>query len=273
MTYEERIERLFNSFPSYQVVGKRAYKPGIETMKAFDAVLGHPHRNYPTIHVAGTNGKGSVSSMMAAALSACGMKVGLYTSPHLKDFRERMKIVYDGSFEMISREEVASFLEKYEDFFESDNPSFFEITTAMAFDFFARRGVDAAVIETGLGGRLDSTNVILPELSIITNIGLEHCLHLGYTLEEIAFEKGGIIKPGVPAVIGEALEETVPVFERIAAERGSALYFAQNYENGVAQKLHSEADLQGDYQTRNLNTVLCALEVLRQKGFIDLKYE
>ena len=202
MTYEERIERLFNSFPSYQVVGKRAYKPGIETMKAFDAVLGHPHRNYPTIHVAGTNGKGSVSSMMAAALSACGMKVGLYTSPHLKDFRERMKIVYDGSFEMISREEVASFLEKYEDFFESDNPSFFEITTAMAFDFFARRGVDAAVIETGLGGRLDSTNVILPELSIITNIGLEHCLHLGYTLEEIAFEKGGIIKPVVPAVIG-----------------------------------------------------------------------
>ncbi|MBR5019938.1 MAG: bifunctional folylpolyglutamate synthase/dihydrofolate synthase, partial [Bacteroidales bacterium] len=182
-TYEEKIAWLFNQFPSYQKVGKVAYKPGIETMEAFDARLGHPHRRFRSVHIAGTNGKGSTSHMLAAGLAACGLKVGLYTSPHLVDFRERMKIVEGDGFRMVSKEFVEAFLDRWQGFFEENKPSFFEITTGMAFDFFAEERVDVAVVETGLGGRLDSTNVITPILSIITNIGLEHCEHLGYTLE------------------------------------------------------------------------------------------
>ena len=256
-TYDEKIEWLFCQFPSYQKVGKVAYKPGIETMEAFDAALGHPHRQYPCIHIAGTNGKGSTSHFLAAGLAACGLKTGLYTSPHLKDFRERMKIVEGDSFRMISPEQVEAFLDKWHGFFEEHRPSFFEITTAMAFDFFATETVDIAVIETGLGGRLDSTNIITPILSVITNIGLEHCEHLGFTLEAIAYEKAGIIKPGVPAVVGEWLQETRPVFEAKAAECCSPLTFAEEAEPFIGLD-HTELDLPGDYQVRNLCTVSAA---------------
>ena len=268
-TYEEKINWLFNQFPSYQKVGKVAYKPGIETMEAFDAVLGHPHRKFRSIHIAGTNGKGSTSHMLAAGLAACGLKVGLYTSPHLVDFRERMKIVEGDSFRMVPREFVEAFLDRWQDFFTENKPSFFEITTGMAFDFFAAEAVDIAVIETGLGGRLDSTNVITPILSIITNIGLEHCEHLGYTLEAIAGEKAGIIKPGVPAVVGEFLPETRPVFEAKATACGSPLTFAVEAPPCLELKV-SDLDLPGDYQERNLCTLSAAVGVLQPMLSLDL---
>ena len=262
MTYEEKIEKLFNRFPSYQKVGGRAYKPGLETMIAFDDMLGHPHRRFRAIHIAGTNGKGSVSSMLTAALSGGGRRIGLYTSPHLTDFRERMKIVSGDGFEMIPREAVEAFLDRYEGFMESKGPSFFEITTAMAFDWFAAQKVDLAVIECGLGGRLDSTNIITPLLSVITNIGLEHTFYLGDTLEKIAFEKAGIIKPGVPAVVGEINPATRPVFEKAAAERGCELVFAP--ERKVDMDCE-DMDLTGSYQQQNLATVAAALEILKSK--------
>lgn len=259
--YDSRIEWLFSQFPSYQKVGGKAYKPGLETMEKFDLLLGQPHRLYKTIHIAGTNGKGSTSHMLAAGLAACGYKVGLYTSPHLLDFRERIKIVQSGSFRMIDRGSVYDFITEHQSFFEREHPSFFEITTAMAFDYFATEKVDFAVIETGLGGRLDSTNVISPVLSVITNIGLEHCEHLGNTLEEIAFEKAGIIKPGVPVVIGEALSETRPVFEEKARETGSRIVFAQEDENFLKLDVR-EMDLKGDYQKRNIVTLSSAARLL-----------
>ena len=299
-TYEEKINWLFNQFPSYQKVGKVAYKPGIETMEAFDEVLGHPHRKFRSVHIAGTNGKGSTSHMLAAGLAACGLKVGLYTSPHLVDFRERMKIVEGDSFRMVPKEFVEAFLDRWQGFFEAEKPSFFEITTGMAFDFFAAETVDIAVIETGLGGRLDSTNVITPILSIITNIGLEHCEHLGYTLEAIAGEKAGIIKLGVPAVIGEYLPETRPVFEAKAAACGleilgqagndgvgqagndgsrhprlargshtSALVFAQDTPDCLGLAV-ADLDLPGDYQQRNLCTLSAAVGVLQPMLSLDL---
>ncbi len=268
-TYEEKIDWLFNQFPSYQKVGKVAYKPGIDTMEAFDEVLGHPHRKFCSVHIAGTNGKGSTSHMLAAGLAACGLKVGLYTSPHLVDFRERMKIVEGNSFRMVPKEFVEAFLDHWQGFFEAEKPSFFEITTGMAFDFFAAETVDIAVIETGLGGRLDSTNVITPILSIITNIGLEHCEHLGYTLEAIAGEKAGIIKPGVPAVIGEYLPETRPVFEAKAAACGSPLTFAVEAPPCLDLKV-ADLDLPGDYQTRNLCTLSAAVGVLQTMLSLNL---
>jgi dihydrofolate synthase/folylpolyglutamate synthase len=266
VTYEEKIEKLFNRFPSYQTVGGRAYKPGLETMLAFDDLLGHPHRQFRCIHIAGTNGKGSVSSMLAAALGGGGRRIGLYTSPHLTDFRERIKIVSEDGFAMIPREAVEAFLDRYEGFMESKGPSFFEITTAMAFDFFAAAGVDLAVIECGLGGRLDSTNIITPLLGIITNIGLEHTFYLGDTLEKIAFEKAGIIKPGVPAVIGEINPATRPVFEKAAAERGCELVFAPERKFDLNC---GDMDLTGGYQRQNLATVAAALEILHSKYGID----
>ena len=268
-SYEEKIEWLFGQFPSYQKVGKVAYKPGIGTMEAFDAVLGHPHRRFRSIHVAGTNGKGSTSHMLAAGLAACGLKVGLYTSPHLVDFRERMKIVEGDGFRMIPKETVEAFIDRWQPFFEEHRPSFFEITTGMAFDFFAAEAVDIAVIETGLGGRLDSTNVITPILSIITNIGLEHCEHLGYTLEAVAGEKAGIIKPGVPAVIGEFLPETRPVFEDKAAGCGSPLTFASEAPPCLQLQV-ADLDLPGDYQERNLCTLSSAVGVLQPMLDLDL---
>jgi len=256
--YNRELEWIFNQFPSYQMVGGRAYKPGIETMKEFDAKLGYPHKSYMTIHIAGTNGKGSVSHMLASALASAGLKVGLYTSPHLIDFRERIRI----NGEMISRESVYDFLTEWKGFMLEQKPSFFEITTAMALDYFARERVDIAVIETGLGGRLDSTNVITPILSIITNIALDHCEHLGYTLSEIAVEKGGIIKTEVPVVVGEVTGQTRPVFEAIASEKNSLLIFAQESRFKDVLASDYKLDLKGDYQTHNIRTVLAALYVL-----------
>ena len=259
MTYEEKIEKLFARTPSFQNVGAAAYKPGLDTMREFAGQLGHPERGLRCIHIAGTNGKGSVSSFLAAALS-CGRRVGLYTSPHLTDFRERIKIVSEDGFEMIPREEVEEFLDRYDGFIESRRPSFFEITTAMAFRYFATADVDLAVIECGLGGRLDSTNIITPLLSVITNIGLEHTAFLGDTLEKIAFEKAGIIKPSVPVVIGEINPDTRPVFEKAAEERGCEIVFAPEIGCGLSA---DGLDLPGGYQRQNLATVAAALDILR----------
>ena len=261
MDYKELLDWLFVRFPSYQKIGDRAYKPGLDATRTFAAELGHPEHCLRMIHVAGTNGKGSVSSMIAAALATSGLRVGLYTSPHLIDFRERMKIVTSEGWKMIPESAVEQFLLKWKGYFEEKSLSFFEITTCMAFDWFARESVDAAVIEVGLGGRLDSTNIITPELSVITNISLEHCQYLGHTLAEVAGEKAGIIKPGIPVVIGEALSETRPVFEKVAAANESPILFAEEAEVPFLSVKPEELDLQGDYQTRNLRTVNTALSI------------
>lgn len=259
--YEELIEELFSKHPSVQNAGFKAgaYKPGLDGMKEFDRSLGEPWRSYRTIHVAGTNGKGSVSSMLAAALSARGLRVGLYTSPHLLDFRERMKIVRGGKFEMPDKEFVWEFLHSG----QTDGLSFFEITTGMAFKWFEREKVDIAVIETGLGGRLDSTNIIRPELSIVTSIGLDHCALLGDTRAKIAYEKAGIFKSGVPALVWGHDAETSSVFEEVAGRVGSPLFFADEMEPGVDENaLVEKLDLQASCQRVNLHTVLCALRLL-----------
>ena len=263
--YQQEIEFIFNRFPSYQKVGKVAYKPGIETMQALDELLGHPHRSFKTVHVAGTNGKGSTSHMLAAALQK-NFKVGLYTSPHLVDFRERMKV----NGEMVSQEFVYNFLQQYKEKFTELGASFFEITTALAFAYFAHEQVDIAVIECGLGGRLDSTNIITPELSVITNIGLDHCEHLGFTLPEVAAEKAGIIKPGIPVVISEkGSPEVENVFREKAAQVGAPIYFAQEVvgENEIVGKMYKnlmegDLDLKGACQEKNLKGVCTALNIL-----------
>ena len=258
MEYEELVQDIFRRFPSVQKEGFKpgAYKPGLEGVRVFDRVLGYPSRAIKTIHVAGTNGKGSVANMLAAALSSAGYRTGLYTSPHLVDFRERCRI--DG--DMIPREYVHAFLEKWKPYFEAENLSFFEITTGLAFRWFADSKVDVAVIECGLGGRLDSTNIITPVLSIITSIGLDHCALLGNSLAEIAAEKAGIMKPGVPCVVGETHPETAQVF--IDAARGP-LVFADRVEPPLWER-HEEIlkamDLQAPVQRKNLRTVLCALD-------------
>lgn len=288
--YEKMIGELFVRFPSFQKAGQSAYKPGIANMEFFDQMNGHPHHRYATVHVAGTNGKGSVCSMLASVLAASGLKVGLYTSPHILDFRERMRIldgtVVAGSRQgsapevtYISKEEVWNFITRWRETFEHLDMSFFEITTSMAFDWFAASGVDAAVIETGLGGRLDSTEIITPVLSVITNIGLDHCDLLGDTLGEIAFEKAGIIKPGVPAVVGESDPETDPVFERKVLYSNLALPQYMGDRSRIMSLLtfadkisprgwerHEEIlgrmDLKGEYQVKNLRTVLACVQVL-----------
>ncbi len=258
--YNELIEHIFKQFPSYQSVGKIAYKEGLETMKEFDKLLEHPHKYYPIIHVAGTNGKGSVSHMTASALMSCGLKVGLYTSPHLIDFRERIKI----NGEMISKEAVYDFLsdKKIKMFMSDNSPSFFEITTALAFDYFKKQRVDIAVIETGLGGRLDSTNITDPIICMITNIALDHCDQLGFTISAIAMEKAGIIKHSVPVVISEYTPTTKEIFERVAEERGAPIIFAQDSVFKDIKSSDYELDLKGDCQTNNLRCVLTALSVL-----------
>ena len=260
--YNKEIEALFKRFPSVQKAKfTEAYKPGIDRMEEFDALLGHLHRSYKTVHVAGTNGKGSVSSMLASSLMANGCKTGLYTSPHILDFRERMKV--DG--EMVPKEWVYDFIVKYRSEFERLDLSFFEITTSMAFKWFEEMGVDWAVIEVGLGGRFDSTNIITPELSVITSIGLDHCDILGHTLAKIAREKAGIIKKGVPAVVGEVTPETWTVFLTRAAKMDSQLTIAEHSDPsalGSMDKMLAEMDLQGEYQRKNLRTVLCSLDAL-----------
>ena len=277
--YDDMIMRLFNRFPSFQKVGAGAYKPGIANMEFADQLMGHPHRNYRIVHVAGTNGKGSVSNMLASCLATSGLKVGLYTSPHIVDFRERMRVIEDDAFYLISKEDVWSFVQQWKDTFDHLDLSFFEITTLMALDWFAARKVDIVVLETGLGGRLDSTNIVSPILSIITNIGLDHCDMLGGTLPEIAFEKAGIIKPKVPVVVGESHPETDAVFERkvlytnlpepdFMGNRNaimSLLTFADKVEPSLwacHEDVLQRMDLQGEYQRKNLRTVMAALDVL-----------
>ena len=264
MNYQETIEYLFNSTPVFEKIGAKAYKPGLQTTFALDEHFGHPHQKYKTIHIAGTNGKGSSSHTLAAILQSQGYKVGLYTSPHLVDFRERIRV----NGECVPEQYVIDFVEENRAFFEPLHPSFFELTTAMALKYFAEQKVDYAVIEVGLGGRLDCTNIITPILSIITNISFDHTQFLGNTLAEIAGEKAGIIKPGVPVVIGEYLLETRPVFENKAKAENAPILFAQDFD--VTRLENSETcdvdmELKGSYQERNKKTILTALHILRQK--------
>ena len=277
--YTEMIEKLFLRFPSFQKAGASAYKPGIQNMEMIDQLMGHPHRNYKIIHVAGTNGKGSVSNMLTSSLAACGFKIGLYTSPHILDFRERMRVLDKSVYNYVSKQYVWDFLHQWRDTFDHFDLSFFEITTIMALQWFADEKVDYVVLETGLGGRLDSTNIVKPVLSVITNIGLDHCDMLGETLPEIAFEKAGIIKPEVPVVIGETHPETAQVFDRKVlytnlpqpafmgnrAAIMSLLVFADQTEPALwsqHEEILSQMDLQGLYQRKNLRTALAALSVL-----------
>lgn len=256
--YSTLLSDLFERHPSVQNSGftDNAYKPGLEGMRRFDALLGNPSRQFRSIHIAGTNGKGSVSSMLAAAVAAKGLKVGLYTSPHLTDFRERIKIIEGKSFRMVPKEWVFAFLKSGTDL---TGLSFFEITTGMAFRYFAEEKVDVAVVETGLGGRLDSTNILPPKLCVITSIGLDHCALLGDTKQKIATEKAGIFKPETPVVIGTYDKETAPVFEKKASETPCPLFYADRMkEAGLIEK----ADLNGPYQKENFRTALAALEIL-----------
>ena len=285
MNYQETIEYLFNSTPVFEKVGAKAYKPGLQTTKTLDEHFGHPHRQFKSIHVAGTNGKGSCSHTLAAILQSEGYKVGLFTSPHLVDFRERIRV----NGECISEQYIIDFVEKERRFFEPLHPSFFELTTALAFKYFAEQKVDIAIIEVGLGGRLDCTNIITPILSIITNISKDHTQFLGNTLADIAGEKAGIIKPGVPVIIGEDLPETRPVFQQKAQKENSPIIFAQDENQQEVQKAEHingkmeyttrtwgklTGELCGDYQAKNMNTILNAVKYLtlaKNKG-TSIKY-
>ena len=223
MNYKDTLDYLYNSAPLFQQIGAGAYKEGLENTWALDEHFGHPHRSFRSIHIAGTNGKGSCSHTLAAILQEAGYKVGLYTSPHLIDFRERIRV----NGQPVPEAYVIRFVEEERAFFEPLHPSFFELTTAMAFRYFAEEKVDVAVVEVGLGGRLDCTNIIRPDLCIITNISLDHVQFLGDTLEKIAGEKAGIIKSGIPVVIGETTPETRPVFQKKAEEVGAPIHFAE----------------------------------------------
>lgn len=284
MTYEATLHYLYTSVPVFQRVGASAYKPGLGTSLALDDYLGNPHRAYATIHVAGTNGKGSVSHLLAAILRQAGYKVGLYTSPHLVDFRERIRV----NGEMITKAYVTDFVARHRPFFETLRPSFFELTSSLAFDYFRSQQVDYALIEVGLGGRLDSTNIIEPILSIITNISLDHTQFLGDTVEKIAAEKAGIIKKGVPVVVGEATHPGVArVFADTAARQEAPLTFASS--TSVLPQARWQADgrwlfetaaygpvegsLGGIAQQHNARTVLAALQVLEKEKGLALPAE
>ena len=261
MDYSSTVEFLFSKLPYFTRDGKAAIKNDLNNTIALCQFLGHPEKQFKCIHIAGTNGKGSCSNMLAAVLQMHGYKTGLYTSPHLVDFRERIRI--NGN--MIPEQAVINFVEKIKDQIEIIQPSFFEITVAMCFDYFAQSNIDIAIIETGLGGRLDSTNVIDPIVSVITNIGLDHTDLLGHTLPAIAFEKAGIIKHQTPVVIGETHSETKPVFENKASDMESAIYFAD--QNPLFYNTEVELDLEGDYQQKNVVTVLQTLEILKQLAY------
>ena len=281
MTYQHTIEYLFSRLPMFSRIGAAAFKKDLTNTITLCEYLGNPHQKFKSIHVAGTNGKGSVSHMLAAILQTAGYKTGLYTSPHLKDFRERIKV----NGEMISEDVVVDFTEKIKPLIEKIEPSFFEITVAMAFDHFAQQEIDIAVIEVGLGGRFDSTNIITPELSVITNIGWDHMNILGDSLEKIAFEKAGIIKKNIPVVIGETLPETKPVFEKISRQKNTSIFYASQKRNVIGwewqkhelivevaetkktdhKKYH--LDLPGIYQGKNLLTVLEACAVLKDQQY------
>lgn len=287
MNYNETVEFLFRQLPAYHRVGKAAYKNDLHNTLLLDEHFGHPHRKYKTIHVAGTNGKGSVSHMTASMLMEAGYKTGLYTSPHLKDFRERIRV----NGKMISKGAVTGFVNRNISFINAVRPSFFEMAVGMAFDYFADESVDIAVIEVGLGGRLDSTNIITPVISVITNIGHDHMDLLGNTLEKIAYEKAGIIKSRVPVVIGETQPETYDIFMARARESQSEIFFAdQNYKCNLGeydyQRGFSEYDIDelsskvsyageiplgGDYQSRNLQTLLQVFSMLKETYGISTK--
>lgn len=275
MTYEETIQYLFNSAPLFQHVGGAAYKEGLSTTHILDAHFNHPHNQYKTIHIAGTNGKGSCAHTIAAILQHTGLKVGLYTSPHLVDFRERIRV----NGEMMPQQYVIDFVEEERSFFEPLHPSFFELTTALAFKYFAEQHVDVAVIEVGLGGRLDCTNIISPILSVITNISFDHTQFLGNTLAQIASEKAGIIKHKVPVIIGECNAETRPVFEHKAHEVEAPILFAEDNKEVLSSEFSDlyghklrhyttrsfgdiYGELTGECQIKNANTILCALHSL-----------
>ncbi len=276
MNYEETLEYLYRQLPVFQQVGSAAYKPGLQNSEALDEYFGHPHRKFHTLHIAGTNGKGSVSHLLASILQLNGYKTGLYTSPHLVDFRERIRI--DG--QMIPRQEVIDFAEKHLAPKLHIHPSFFELTMMMAFDYFARQAVEAAVIEVGLGGRLDSTNIITPDLCVITNISYDHVQMLGHTLSQIAREKAGIIKHGIPVVIGEAQGEVKQVFIDKASEVGAPIFFAEEcvrfdsarqsargWEFDSPAYPHLFGELGGLCQEKNAATVLTAVARLRELGY------
>ena len=280
MTYQETLDWMFNKLPMYQRIGAAAYKADLNNTIQLLDLLDNPQRNFKSVHVAGTNGKGSVSHMLASVFQEAGYKTGLYTSPHLRDFRERIRI----NGEMIPEDNVVQFIDTYKAKFEQMELSFFEMTVGMAFDYFSKEKVDIAIVEVGMGGRLDSTNLITPELSIITNIDFDHTKFLGDTRAKIAYEKAGIIKPNIPVVIGETHPETEQVFIDKAKECNSPICFADqvfdcdkiHIESNIVQKydvwknseLYMEAleiQLLGNYQQKNLTTVMCALDLLRDK--------
>jgi dihydrofolate synthase / folylpolyglutamate synthase len=281
MNYQQTINYLFTRLPLFSRIGAAAYKPNLDNTIRLCESLDNPHTKFKSVHIAGTNGKGSVSHMLAAILQMAGYKTGLYTSPHLKDFRERIRV----NGEMINEEFVIDFTEKINPLIEEIEPSFFEITVAMAFDYFAEQKCDIAIIETGLGGRLDSTNIITPELSVITNIGWDHMNLLGDSLEKIAGEKAGIIKDHIHVIVGEVLKETLPVFEKIAGEKNAALTIASQKRQALEWKWEKHEliveiaedhktdhkvyhlDLAGLYQTKNVLTVLEACSQLQQQGW------
>lgn len=278
MNYQETLQYMYNRLPVFHLIGSKAYKPGLENTSRLLDHLDNPHRKFRSIHIAGTNGKGSVSHFTAAILQEAGYKVGLYTSPHLVDFGERIRV----NGKMIDRQYVVNFIDKHVKTIERIQPSFFELTMAMAFAYFADEQVDVAVVETGLGGRLDSTNIITPVLSIITNIGLDHVEFLGNTLSRIAEEKAGIIKKGVPVLIGETLAETKPVFIRKAMDMQADIFFAEDNEPPVFVAYESgrmlfeymgeiyASELNGLYQLKNLATVLTASKLINESGLFSL---
>ena len=279
MNYQETCEYLFNQLPMFERQGASGYKEGLSNTLALDEHLGHPHRSFASIHVGGTNGKGSVSHTIAAILQECGYLVGLYTSPHLVDFRERIKV----NGQPVSEEYVVNFIDRHRSFFEPLKPTFFELTTAMAFSYFKSMNVDIAVVEVGLGGRLDCTNIITPVVSVITNISYDHTQFLGDTLAKIAAEKAGIIKHGVPVVIGESNVETRPVFEAKAKKMKAPIIFADDTPEITSATIRSEGgmnyvsrhvgqlsgDLGGIYQQQNLNTVTFVAVELSKLGFLS----
>ena len=258
MTYQDTVNWMFKQLPMYQNQGKVAYKANLDNTLQLAEYLHHPETKFKSIHVAGTNGKGSTSHMLASILQEAGYKVGLYTSPHLKDYRERIKI----NGKEISKKFVVEFIEQHKLFFEEHSLSFFEMTVGMAFDYFSKKKVDIAIIEVGMGGRLDSTNIIAPEVSVITNIGLDHTQFLGSTLQAIAAEKGGIIKRNVPVVIGETQPETEEIFRLLAKKHHSKIHFADKEIETTF-----ESDLKGYYQQNNIKTVLQTVKVIQNRPF------
>ena len=258
MDYNSTLNWMFLQLPMYQRQGKTAFKKDLTNILAFSKELDFPEKKFKSVHIAGTNGKGSTSHLLASILQEAGYKVGLYTSPHLKDFRERIKV----NGKMISKKSVVKFIEKHKPFLESQHLSFFEMTVGMAFYYFAKNMVDIAIIETGLGGRLDSTNIVKPEISVITNIGLDHTQFLGETLPEIAIEKAGIIKENTLAIIGEYQKEIFPIFKKIAETKNAELQIASKEVTD-----NFETDLKGSYQKKNVTTAIATAKALTKKGF------